>query len=159
MKKVIAFLFAVTILLTACSGGHPFKIGESMSDIHKQYTAYLTMSPLSAYKVNENYLITIADGDTIQKLAEFSSDRKCLRAEGLDLIKSENISQFLNLSLKELTEKLGQPHADVGSGLSLPAYMTEDANLICFELENEIVIEVIQRDLLSNEIVDRIHSE
>lgn len=157
MKKGIAFLFAVAILLTACSGGDPFKIGKSISDLHKQYTAYLTMSPLSAYKVGENYFITIADGDTIQKMAEFSPDRECLRAEGLEPIKSENCNQFLNLSLKELTEKLGQPHMDVGSGFSIPAYMTEDANLICFELENEIVIEVIQRDLLSNEIVNRAH--
>lgn len=38
----------------------------------------------------------------------------------------------------------------------IPAYITEDANLVCFELENEIVIEVIQLDLFTNKIVDRV---
>lgn len=62
----------------------------------------------------------------------------------------------MNVNFNELTEEIGQPHVDVGSGFYIPAYVTEDANLVCFELENEIVIEVIQRDLFINKIVDRV---
>lgn len=156
MKKIIAFLFIVTILFSACSSNHKFRVGESMSNINKQYTSYITINTLSVYKINENYLITIDDCDIIQKLVEFSSDRKCRRIQGLSLIKNNDINQFLNVNFNKLTEEIGQPHVDIGSGFYIPAYITEDANLICFELENEIVIEVIQRDLLTNKIVNRV---
>lgn len=89
-------------------------------------------------------------------MVEFSSDRKCRRIQGSDLVNNSDISQFLNVDFNELTEKIDQPHVDVGSGFYIPAYITEDANLVCFELENEIVIEVIQRDLFTNKIVDRV---
>lgn len=62
----------------------------------------------------------------------------------------------MNVNFNELTEEIGQPHVDVGSGFYIPAYVTEDANLVCFELENELVIEVIQLDLFINKIVDRV---
>ncbi len=62
----------------------------------------------------------------------------------------------MNVDFNELTEEIGQPHVDVGSGFYIPAYVTEDANLVCFELENELVIEVIQLDLFTNKIVDRV---
>lgn len=62
----------------------------------------------------------------------------------------------MNVNFNELTEEIGQPHVDVGSGFYIPAYVTEGANLVCFELENEIVIEVIQLDLFTNKIVDRV---
>ena len=89
-------------------------------------------------------------------MVEFSSDRKCRRIQGFDLVNNSDISQFLNVDFNELTEEISQPHVDVGSGFYIPAYITEDANLVCFELENEIVIEVIQRDLFTNKIVDRV---
>ena len=72
------------------------------------------------------------------------------------MVNNSDISQFLNVDFNELTEEIGQPHVDVGSGFYIPAYVTEDANLVCFELKNEIVIEVIQRDLFINKIVDRV---
>lgn len=62
----------------------------------------------------------------------------------------------MNVNFNELTEEIGQPHVDVGSGFYITAYVTEDANLVCFELENELVIEVIQLDLFTNKIVDRV---
>ena len=62
----------------------------------------------------------------------------------------------MNVNFNELTEEIGQPHVDVGSGFYIPAYVTEDANLVCFELENELVIEVIQLDLFKNKIVVRV---
>ena len=157
LKRIIAFLFIVTIIFSACSNDYKFMVGESMSNINKQYKSYITINTLSAYKINENYLITIDDGDVVQKLVEFSSDRKCHRVQGLDLIKSGDTSQFLNINFNKLTEEIGQPHTDIGSGFYIPAYIMEDAYLVCFELEDETVVEVIRRDLLTNKIVDRVY--
>ena len=156
MKKIVGFLLAAAILFSACSGRHKVSVGESISSIHKQYTPYLTINTLSAYKIGGNYWMTLDDGNTVQKLAEFSPDRTCLRTQGLRLIEINDICQLLNVSVDSLTEKLGQPHADIGSGFSVPAYITENADLMCFELENGIVVEVIQRDLFTGEIIDRV---
>lgn len=156
MKKIVVFLLAAAILFSACSGRHKVRVGEPISSIHKQYTPYLTINPLSAYEIGGNYWMTIDDGDTVQKLAEFSPDRTCLRTQGLRLIEINGIDQLLNVSLDSLTEKLGQPHADIGSGFSVPAYITDDAELLCFELENDSVVEIILRDLFTGEIVDRV---
>lgn len=158
MKRIIALLLFVTIIFSACSCSHKFEVGESMSKINNQYTPYITINALSVYEISENYLITIDDGSIIQKLVEFSIERKCRRIQGFDLIKNCDINQFLNMNFNKLIEKIGQPHVDVGSGFYIPAYVTEDANLICFELENETVFEVIKRDLLTNKIVDRVSS-
>ena len=73
----------------------------------------------------------------------------------LEFIKDEELEHFLNLNFNEIIKKFGQPHVDVGSGFYLPAYITEDADLICFELENDIVVDVIKRDLFTNEITER----
>ena len=154
LKRIFAFLFVVTILFTACSGGGNFRVGESMNSINRQYESYIAVSTLSAYKINENYLITIDDGDVVQKMVEFSSDRKCLRVQGLDLIKSGDTSQFLNINFNKLTEEIGQPHTNIGSGFYIPAYITEDAYLVCFELEDETVVEVIRRDLLTKSKIE-----
>lgn len=124
MKKIVVFLLAAAILFSACSGRHKVSVGESISRIHKQYTPYLTINTLSAYKIGGNYWMTLDDGNTVQKLAEFSPDRTCLRTQGLRLIEINDICQLLNVSVDSLTEKLGQPHADIGSGfpsrLTLP---------------------------------------
>lgn len=156
MRKIIALLLFITILFSACSNSCKFEVGESMSRINNQYTPYITINTLSVYKFSENYLVTIDDGTTIQKLVEFSLERKCLQIQGFDLIENGDINQFLNMNFNKLVEKIGKPHVDIGSGFYIPAYVTKDANLIYFELENEIVFEVIKRDLLTNEIVDRI---
>lgn len=156
MKKIIAFLVFVIIIFSACSSVYKFEVGESMNKLNNKYTPFITINALSVYEIGENYLIIIDDGGIIQKLVEFSRNRKCCRIQGLDLIKDDYIEQFLNTDFDQLVKKIGRPHVDVGSGFYIPAYVTEDANLICFELENDIVTEVVKRDLLTNKIVDRI---
>ena len=56
----------------------------------------------------------------------------------------------------EQKENLGEAHADIESGFYIPAYITEDGYLICFELEDNVVCEMIKRDLLTNVIVERL---
>ena len=153
MKKVI-FLLLVIFLLSACSHSREFQVGQSVYNINDHYTAYININTLSVYKIDDNCLITINNGNFIQKLVEYSSDRKCRRVQGLDLIKSYDIEHFLNINFEDLAERIGQPHLDIGSGFYIPAYLTVNADLISFRLENGIIIEVIKRDLFANKIVD-----
>lgn len=61
-------------------------VGDSIRSINKQHMPYIAINVLYAYKVNENYLIIVTDGEIVQKLVEFSSDRKCRRIQGFDLV-------------------------------------------------------------------------
>ena len=61
-------------------------VGDSIRSINKQHMPYISINVLSAYKVNENYLIIVADGEIVQRFVEFSSDRKCHRIQGFDLV-------------------------------------------------------------------------
>lgn len=109
-----------------------------------------------AYEIDGSYLVVVEDSDIVEKLVEFSSERKCKRAENIKPIKDVNIDQFLNINIEDAKKMLGQPHADIGSGFYIPAYITEDANLISFQIENDIIFEVIKRDLITNRIISQI---
>ena len=159
MKKIIVSLLLIIIIIFffGCTNSLSFEVGAQMSKINCEHTPYITMNALSVYKNNGNYWIVISDAEGIvQKLIEFSPERKIGKVQGLDLLKSEDINLFLNMDIAELREKYGQPHVDIGSGFYIPAYITQDAYLICLELENDIVVEVVKRDILTNNIVDHI---
>ncbi len=129
-----------------------------MSQVNKKHIPYIQMSALSAYVIDKNYWIIINDNDTIQKMVRFSEERKCIQIQNLTLIKSNDIDQFLNMGFEQVKDIIGQPHVDIGSGFYIPSYITEDAYLICFEIENEMIFEVIKRDLFTNEIVERVNT-
>ncbi len=152
MRRIVAILFCTITILPICSCGYQIKVGDSMSKINSNYIRYAKINTLSVFKTGENYLITIDDGQTIQKLVEFSSERKCRRIQGLHLIESESLSGFLGIGLAEMTAKIGQPHVDIGSGFYIPAYITENAHLIYFEVENGIVTEGSDLDIFTNTI-------
>ena len=124
-RNIVIFLF-ILILFSGCSNVK----SEQVSMIKNKYKPCITINALTVYKTEDNYFISIDYHDNY-KTVEFTFDRKCNQSNGLKLIK------------------------DVGSGFYLPAYITEDADLICFELENDIVVDVIKRDLFTNEITER----
>ena len=148
-RNIVIFLF-ILILFSGCSNVK----SEQVSMIKNKYKPCITINALTVYKTEDNYFISIDYHDNY-KTVEFTFDRKCNQSNGLKLIKDEELEHFLNLNFNEIIKKFGQPHVDVGSGFYLPAYITEDADLICFELENDIVVDVIKRDLFTNEITER----
>ena len=154
MKRLFAIIFLTLIMLTAFSCGRKGDSDVTVNNINHQKQLITSLNALSVYKNGENYLIIVENGDN-QKLAEFSPDRICKCYKGIKPISDADVYQFLNIDFEQVTEKYGQPHVDVGSGFCIPAYVTENANLICLEVENGIVVGVIKRDLFTNQIVDR----
>ena len=156
MKKIIIVLLLIVLFLSGCKNNSDIRIGDSMSEINNQQTPFIFLNSLSVFRTNNTYTIVVEKSGTAQKIAEFSSDRKCRTVQGLALVKNEDINWYLGKSLYELKEEFGEVHADIGSGFYIPAYITENGYLICFEVENDIVYEVVKRDLLTDVIVDRL---
>lgn len=71
---------------------------------------------------------------------------------GITLLKDTDLDKFLNTDFKELTDAIGEPHADIGSGFYIPAYITNDAHLVVVELTNNMVFEFRIFDLLNKSV-------
>jgi len=86
------------------------------------------------YKNGENFIIaTSTKGNALTCVVEgivvLSSKREILYSEGIKLI-SGNYRSFLNMTLKEIKEKHGEPHIDFGSGVCVPAYISSEGKII-----------------------------
>ena len=94
----------------------------------------------------------------VKQLVEFSPERECIRTRRIDLIQVEDIKQLAKPNFEQVIEILGQPHGEIGGGFYIPAYLTEDAYLICFHVndKNGVVSSVYKRDVLTAKIVERI---
>lgn len=154
MKKILVLLLIIMFLFCGCINDSGWKVGESMSKINKEYVPYISMGMLSGYENENNFWIVIKNGDNIEKLVVFSPERKSLQIQNMNLIECEDINRFLGMNITQLEEIYGSPHADIGNGFYIPAYITKNAYLICLELENNVVFEVIKRDLLTNDVIE-----
>lgn len=156
MKKTLIIIFIVLFALSGCSQKNKISIGDSMSKTNNNQTPFISLNSLNVFQTNSTYTIVISENGKIQKKVEFSSERKSENLQGLTLVEIENISQYLGKNIDELKAELGEFHADVGSVFYIPSYITKDAYLICFQLENDTVFEVIKRDLLTTSLVEQI---
>ena len=154
--KYFIILLLMLLMTSACSRDIHIRLGDSMNVVNNQQTLIISLNSLSVFQSGNKTAIVIESDGLVQKLVEFSMDRKCCAVYGLTLIKNGDFGCYMGGNINELKEKLGEAHADIGSGFYIPAYITEDGYLICFELEDNVVCEVMKRDLLTNEIVERL---
>ena len=117
-----------------------------------------SINTIHVYESGQHYTVVIEENGTVTKLAEFDKGRFCRRTKGLTPINDESFAVFLDQNLDVLTEKLGQPHTDVGSGFLIPAYITKTAKLVSFSLEDTLITSVTVRDLFSGEILTSLNS-
>lgn len=157
MKKLIIITLFMLVVLSGCSKNNKILVGDLMSEINYQQKPFISINTLTVYQTNGTYTVIISDDGTIRKKVEFSSDRKSRDVQGLSLLKTKNISQYLGKNINELETNLGEFHSDIGSGFYIPIYITEDGFAVCFHVENDIVFEVIKHDLLSNSVVERVY--
>ncbi len=155
VKKII-FLLLIALILFGCKKNTNIQVGDSMTMINNQQTPFIFLNALSVFRTDNAYTIVVEKNGVVKKIVEFSLNRKCCAAQGLVLVRDEDINQYLDKSLSELKEKYGEIHADIGSGFYVPAYITENGYLISFEVEQDIVYEVVKRDLLTNVVIERL---
>lgn len=94
---------------------------------------YLHLPTLTAQKEQDRYFVRISQSGEKEKTISFSEDRKVLKAKGVEPLNGKNIQIFAGMDLTEVVARYGNPHADIGSGFSIPAYITDDAYLLCFQ--------------------------
>lgn len=126
------------------------KIGESMDkaiDVYK--SAHIDLNAVKIFNDEENFVIAIEENQDISGIVVFSSAGKLLHSEKITPINDENIKQFCGKSVEELEKQYGKFHCDTGSGFYIPAYITNHATIVFFEIENNIVDRISSTDILT----------
>ena len=154
MKKITALLLLLLLTLFGCQKSGDIKIGDSIAEISKQHRPFISLNSLTVFRTEDTYTAVIGKNGTVQKTAKFSSNRKCLNANGITPVNNKALNYYLDKTLSELEEKSGAVHIDIGSGFYIPAYITENGYLIYFELDNDTVCKVTKCDIINNVITD-----
>lgn len=155
--EYVLMLLMVSPLLYAFSlpkGGR----NENLVDRSELGVPFLHFCALSVYKRKGQYLITVYEDNAIRKTCTFTPERVCTDVQGMTLIEDQPVERFIGVDINTVQTLLGKPHADIGSGFYIPAYITEDAYLIYFQFEGDEVFGVFKRDLLTGTMTDRIWS-
>lgn len=140
MKRWICLGLCLLLLLGGCGGSHAEPTVEAPPD-----GSYLSYPTLEIVVEGGNYVLTTMDGGR----AVFSSEGELLEAKGITPVKADG--QIMYSDLSALTEALGQPHGDIGSGLYIPSYVTEDFRLLAYSCREDQVQSVTVTDLLTEE--------
>lgn len=129
---------------------------ENLVDRSELGVPFLHFCALSVYKQEDQYLITVYEDDAIRKTCIFTPERVCTDVQGMTLIEDQPAERFIGVDINTVQTLLGKPHADIGSGFYIPAYITENAYLISFSFHEDKAIMVLKYDLLTGETTDRI---
>lgn len=152
---IFALILVCLTFLCSCTQKIDIKVGDKVSSLER-YELQFKVNSLSVYKIDKDCVAVISDTDKIQKYAKYSPNRKPETCDGLNLMGNCELKQFLNMKSDEVEKLIGKPHTDIGSGFCIPAYLTSDAYIVCFEIENGSVNGVFKMDLFTNQISEHI---
>jgi len=112
----------------------------------------LKLNTITVCKHNDGYVATISNGHAI-KTVSFTNNREVTSVENIELIEQNSFEQYVTKKYDEVIADLGEPHTDIGSGFYIPTYLTSNARLVSFYIENECVSAIWIRDLFSGEVI------
>ena len=158
MKKLFTLILILGMcFMFGCSKDKfsKIKIGESMDRARDVYSAtHIDLNAVKVFNDGENFVIVIEENQGISGIAVISSDRKTLHSEKITPINDENIEQFCGKSIEKIEEQYGKIHSDIGSGFYIPAYITDHATIVFFEIENGIVERISSKDIIANTTIE-----
>lgn len=141
MKRVIIWIISTIILLSTVL---------VVQKQNKESTVpYLHLPTLTAQKEQDRYIIKISQVGEKEKYIYFSGEREILKTKRVYPLKTEDIQIHVGKKFTDVVAQYGEPHADVGSGFYIPAYITEEAYLIEIQVDSDgIISRVAKYDLL-----------
>ena len=106
------------------------------------------------YNVDDVFAVVILEDGDVEKAVQFSRSRIPSDVFNFDLKSVKNIEHYLGKTDSDIEHIWGECHVNIGSGMSMPSYVTNDGHLISFTIINGIVHRVGKIDLLSGESVE-----
>ena len=126
------------------------KIGESMDQAGGVYKfTHIDLNAVKVFADEDKFVIVIEENQVISGIVVFSDVGRLLYSEKITPIDDESIEQFCGKPVKELEKQHGKFHGDIGSGFYIPAYITNHATIVFFEIENGIVESISSTDIIA----------
>lgn len=176
VKKLnVLILIAFTVLMTCFSEGctkekNEIRVGDYYWDVFKKYDRIYGDDRISSFRENDFHTIVVSKNSDISTIIRMTTDRKVHKKQGqkIQLVDGTDINRYVGMTLLEIEEECGTIHADLGSGMHLPSYITKDGYLLilgvdmedCVIYNNEIiedstVLDVHKVDLFTGKEVER----
>ena len=153
MKKLLIIISVIGMcLMTGCAKKESSKIGigESMDKIRGVYKSpHITLNAVSVFRDGEDFVVVIEENQAASGIIVFSSNGKLLHAEKIVPINDGNIKEFLGKSIENLRSQYGGIHCDIGSGFYIPAYITDYATIIFFQIEDNMIRSISSMNIIT----------
>lgn len=145
MKKVYIFacLFLIfTFSLVACKSNDAVQKGMYIADVNKKYKPIFSQGGIYAYEIGNTYAVIIAKNNKVDKYAVFTQKWELQYFEGLQPIVANDLDESVGTPLNDITRKYGPYHADIGSGLYMPAYLLEGGYIAILYVDTGVITHV-----------------
>ena len=140
------FLLVLTVLALLVAGVIAVKHFEKNNT-----RPYLSLPTVEGKVIDSRYVISVSIPGERNKTIVFSPDRAVISAKRIDLLQADAAQELVGMKMSDVAARFGKPHADVGSGLVIPAYITEDGYLISIHIDDQGLIDMAYKlDLLSS---------
>lgn len=143
MRRLLLTLIILAILVAGVIAAKHFAESNTRP--------YLSLPMVEGKVIDSRYVITVSVPGERNKTIVFSPNRTVISSKRIDLLQSDAAQELVGMKMSDVEACFGQPHADVGSGLVIPAYITEDGYLISIHIDDQGLIDMAYKlDLLSN---------
>jgi len=111
---------------------------------------YISLNAVMVFKDDMNYLIVTYSGNIITGFACYSPDKELLLSEGFTPIDDEDLLDIANSTIQNVEDKYGKAPVDIGSGFYLPAYITINASIVFFHVQDDVIKCITSIDVVDN---------
>lgn len=100
-----------------------------------------------------NRVVVFFDGDVVSRYAGFTAEGELLLTSNISPIGGENMEKYLGKDEEALQRECGEFHGTLDlDGISAPAYMTRNAEVVCFRIEQSRIEQIYTIDILTGSV-------
>ncbi|MBR0355428.1 MAG: hypothetical protein IJK35_08650 [Oscillospiraceae bacterium] len=130
------------------------KHGASLYSLRQQLDGHLIAESFFhlAWENKTDYAVAVAkNGSTVSGYARFSKDGELLEENGLRTIPDFDREDWVGRPYNEFTAQFGACHVDIGSGLSIPTYISGAGKIYSLTVDSNMILWIGVLDLTAPE--------
>lgn len=102
-----------------------------------------------------NRVVVFFDGDVVSRYAGFTAEGELLLTSNISPIGGENMGKYLGKDVEALQRECGEFHGTLDlDEISVSAYMTRNAEAVCFRIEQSRIEQIYTIDILTGSMQD-----
>ena len=143
--KILAIV-VLLLLLTIIVKGDRIKMDKADCMMCEKV---LQLNTLCTYKKAGGFIISYQTNNEKSEIILFSDNRTLISNTSYILEQSIDFDGCIGNKFSDIMQKLGPHYIDIGSGLFLPSYITDNGILISFVVQDGYITDLFTTDLLA----------